>query len=258
MSVNKIDAGKGRLTLQGDYVVHHEKNITFSLEGDRLPAVLKGTHSGDVFITNLRLIFVNNGKGYNTFSMDFQSIRNTEVKQPIFGSNHIKGYIKSEINGGWEGSANFKIDFPKGGAIEFAERFQKTVKESLRHRQAGVAPPPPMQPTYGGGYYPPQGPPPMMAGGGAPGYYPPPQPGYYQYQSSAPPAPGFQPNMAGPPPQGGPAPPPYQTNAYQNNASAVYNSGVNAKAQEAYMSGNTAYIPNDAPPPYNPNYKKDD
>jgi len=31
--------------------------------------------------------------------------------------------------GGWEGNANFKIDFPKGGAIEFAERFQKAVKE---------------------------------------------------------------------------------------------------------------------------------
>lgn len=33
------------------------------------------------------------------------------------------------ILGGWEGNANFKIDFPKGGAIDFAEMFQKTVKE---------------------------------------------------------------------------------------------------------------------------------
>lgn len=241
MSVNKVDAGNGRLTLQGDYVVHHEKNITFGLEGDRLPGHVKGSHSGDIFITNLRLIFVNNGSsGYKTFSMDFKSIRNTEVKQPIFGSNHLKGFIKSEPDGGWVGNANFKIDFPKGGAIEFAEKFQHAVKESLRFQQSGVAPPPPMQPTYGG-YYPPQ--PPMVAppmGAGA-YYYPPPQPGFYQYQPGAPPA-GYQ----GPPPQQ--APPPYQN-------SVPPQTDAHPKAQEAYMSGNTAYIPNDAPPPYNPNYQ---
>ena len=32
------------------------------------------------------------------------------------------------ILGGWEGSANFKIDFPHGGAIKFAETFQNAVK----------------------------------------------------------------------------------------------------------------------------------
>jgi len=262
MSVNKVDAGDGRLNLQGDYVVHHEKNITFGLEGDRLPANLKGSHSGDIFITNLRLIYVNKGSnGYKTFSMDFKSIRNTEVKQPIFGSNHIRGFVRSEANGGWEGNANFKIDFPKGGAIEFAEKFEKAVKESLRFGQNGFAPPPPMQPTYGGYYPPPQqqpmmAPPPMGAGG----FYPPPQPGYYQYQSAPPPA-GYQPppqNYGQPPPPNYGQPPPNQAPPpYQSNATTTDSAMHHPKAQEAYRSGNTAYIPNDAPPPYNPEYKKD-
>lgn len=246
MAVNQVQADNGRITLQGDYVVHHGEDVTFSLEGDRIPEFMKNSHKGDMFITTLRLIFVNKGnKGYKTFSMNFQFIRNFEVKQPIFGSNHLKGYIKAEPNGGWEGNANFKIDFPKGGAIEFAEEFQKAVKKSIQYRNNGMAPPPPMQPMY------PMGGPPMMMQGGAPMmqpqpmYYPPPQQGYYQYQPGAPPPQGVQPLYTAPAGQ----PPP----AYSND---VPPAGVNPKAQEAYMSGNTAYVPSEAPPPYNPQFDK--
>ena len=38
-------------------VVHHEKKITFELQGDRIPSILKGSYTGDVFITNRRVIF---------------------------------------------------------------------------------------------------------------------------------------------------------------------------------------------------------
>ena len=73
MALNKVDVSNGRLTLQGDYIVHHQKDVEFSLEGDRLPSHMKGSHKGDMFISNMKLIFVNNGSnGYKTFSMDFQ------------------------------------------------------------------------------------------------------------------------------------------------------------------------------------------
>ena len=201
------------------------------------------------------------GSGYKSFSMDFQHIRNTEVKQPIFGANYLKGYVIAEPDGGWEGNANFNVNFPKGGAIDFAEIFQKTVKTSLRNRQAGVTPVPPMQPNGfipqpgypmpppGQPGYPPQ---PGYAPGYAPGYpppgapggyYPPPQESLYVYQAGG-----------GPPPQGsnsGQAPPPYNAQASGMQQSS------SGKEHEAYMSGSTAFVPNEAPPPYNPGYDPD-
>jgi len=257
MALNKVDASNGRLTLQGDYVIHHEEKIDFSLEGDRIPDFMKGTHKGDIFITNMRVIFINSkGSGYKSFSMDFQFIRNTEVKQPIFGANYLAGFIIAEPNGGWEGNANFKIIFSKGGAIEFAEKFSKAVKEATRIRQSGgVAPPPP-----GGMYMPPNGmmPPPPGMYPPPGGYYPPPPTGaYYPPPGGAPPmAYGYQ---AQPPPGAQPLygnapnqpPPPYQDQSFHPPN--------NSKAQEAYMttSTNNVYIPNqEPPPPYAPGSDK--
>ncbi|XP_057311162.1 WW domain-binding protein 2-like [Hydractinia symbiolongicarpus] len=244
MSINKIDANEGRLTLHGDHVLHHQDHIEFELEGDRLPANLRGCHKGDIFITNLRLIYINEGSsGYKSFSMDFQHIRNVEVKQPIFGANHLKGFIKAEPGGGWEGSANFKVNFPKGGAIDFAENFQKAVKDSLRNRHNGMVAPPPQQPAF-------YGPPICMMPPPEAYYYPLPQPAYYAYQPGAPPQAGQQP-LYNPPT--GQAPPPYMPTDQQTPAQ-TQQSSANAKAQEAYMTGHTAYIPNETPPPYNPNF----
>jgi len=268
MSVNQVDASNGQITLQGDHVVHHQSEIGFALEGDRLPDMLKGSHKGDMFITNMRLIFINKGKsGYKSFAMNFQYIRNFEVKQPIFGSNFLKGFIKAEPNGGWEGNANFKIDFPKGGAIDFAEMFQKTVKESIRQRNSGMGAPPPMQPAM----YPQPGmysqpgmyaPPPGMQSNGF--YPPPPQApgaGYYAYQPGMPPQGGPQQPLYSAPT--GQAPPPYETAAGNSTmyptVPGTEQPPASSKAQEAYLSGSNVYVPNnDAPPPYNPSYDKKD
>ena len=46
MALNKVEVSDGRLTLHGDYIVHHQKDVEFSLEGDRLPANMKGSHKG--------------------------------------------------------------------------------------------------------------------------------------------------------------------------------------------------------------------
>jgi len=269
MSVNQVDASNGQITLQGDHVVHHQSEIGFALEGDRLPDMLKGSHKGDMFITNMRLIFINKGKsGYKSFAMNFQYIRNFEVKQPIFGSNFLKGFIKAEPNGGWEGNANFKIDFPKGGAIDFAEMFQKTVKESIRQRNSGMGAPPPMQPAMypQPGMYPPQpgmyAPPPGMQSNGF--YPPPPQApgaGYYAYQPGMPPQGGPQQPLYSAPT--GQAPPPYETAAGNSTmyptVPGTEQPPASSKAQEAYLSGSNVYVPNnDAPPPYNPSYDKKD
>ena len=36
-------------------VLHHGEDVTFSLEGDRIPEFLKSSHKGDMFITTLRV-----------------------------------------------------------------------------------------------------------------------------------------------------------------------------------------------------------
>lgn len=273
MALNKVDVSNGRLVLQGDYIVHHQSDVTFQLEGDRIPSNLKGTFKGDMFMSNNMLIFVNkSSNGYRSFAMDFESVRNTEVKQPIFGANYLKGFVIAEPNGGWEGNANFNIQFPKGGCIDFAEMLQKTVKTSLRNRAAGVRPVPPMQPNgfmppQGGGYpgyppppmgyapppgggYPPQGYPPQGYPGAPPpvGYYPPPQESLYVYQGNGPPQGQGQ--------SSGAPPPPYAAQDYQSQTiNTVPQQSANPKAHEAYMSGSTAFVPNEAPPPYNPSFE---
>lgn len=236
MSINKINCDGGRITLHGDHVVDHHEGVSFELKGDRVPSTLKGSKNGDIFLTASKVIFVSKA-GNSSFSMEFRSLKNIDVKQPIFGANALTGYVTSELGGGWEGNANFKIEFKSGGAIDFAERLKVTAGQARAGRQQQ----PQMQPA---GYYPP---PPL---GGY--YYAPYNTAYGVGQA---PAQGMQPGYAPPlqgqaPPQG--APPPYTGNAPPQGP----NEADNAKAREAYSSGSNVYVPTqyDQPPPYAPDY----
>ncbi|XP_076767823.1 postacrosomal sheath WW domain-binding protein isoform X5 [Arvicanthis niloticus] len=60
-----------------------------------------------------------------SFTMPFHLMSNCTVEQPIFGANYIKGTIQAALDGGWEGSATFKIVFRKGGALDFAQLMAK-------------------------------------------------------------------------------------------------------------------------------------
>lgn len=219
--MNKVLCNNGRLTLHGDYVVYHQDGVEFSLEGDQIPGFLKGSRKGNVFITTQKVIFAPTaGSNYGSFSMNFHSIRNVEVKQPMFGANYVKGDVISEPDGGWQGRGSFKVTFNSGGAIEFAQHFKHAVANA--HRPGSQPPPPvPGQPllsngnayTYHNAYQPqPAGyyaayPPPPPAG--YPGYpgYPPPvgvvgQPPPYQPNETPPPYPGQAAPSAPPPSEG--------------------------------------------------------
>ena len=56
-------------------------------------------------------------------------IKTDDTDSKSIPAANLPNVISWLILGGWEGNANFKIDFPKGGAIEFAEEFQKAVKK---------------------------------------------------------------------------------------------------------------------------------
>lgn len=251
MSLNKVVCSNGRLTLHGDYVIYHQDGVEFALEGGEIPGYLKGSKKGNIFITIQKIIFApTTGCNYGSFSMNFHSIRNVEVKQPMFGANFVKGDVISEADGGWHGRGTFKVTFNSGGAIEFAEHFRVAVASV---RRPGSHPPPqaPGQPVMmnGGNIY--NNMYPAQSGYyGAPGqaFYPTPQPaGYAVYP---PPAgvmsqpPPYQPHE-NPPPYPGQAPP---SAPPPTDGSFNYSFG-DAKAREVYSTGQNVYVPAPQPPP---------
>jgi hypothetical protein len=82
-----------------------------------------GHKKGRIYLTSHRVVFVNKNANdlLQSFSMSFMNLRNLEIEQPVFGANYIKGEVKSEVGGGWDGTAKFKLWFNNGGAIEFGQ-----------------------------------------------------------------------------------------------------------------------------------------
>ncbi|KAL6092394.1 hypothetical protein STEG23_031752 [Scotinomys teguina] len=87
-----------------------------------------GSKRGVLFLTSYRVIFVTSlplNDPMLSFMMPFYLMSNCTVEQPVLGANCIKGTVQAAPDGGWEGSATFKIVFRKGGAIDFARLMAK-------------------------------------------------------------------------------------------------------------------------------------
>ncbi|XP_028415921.1 WW domain-binding protein 2-like [Dendronephthya gigantea] len=244
MAVNQTKSQNGQLFLTNDFVISDKNGVEFSFEKSaNLPGYLLASRTGRLILTGQKVIFVN-AKATDqcqTITMAFHYIRNLEIKQPIFGANYLQADITAEPGAGWQGDAVFKVVFSKGGAIEFAEAFQRAV----RNARAGHHPAMQQPPMNGHYFIPPQ---PQQQ----------PNPGYYGY-----PAAGYA------------QPPPYQPQPYPpqfNGAPPMqynqYQSGVppSGKAAEAYASGQNVYVPapqgnfatpSAPPPPYEESAKKD-
>lgn len=59
-------------------------------------------------------------------------MKDCEIKQQGFGENFIKGTVKAEARGGWEGSASYKLTFTAGGAIEFGQRMLQVASQGIQ------------------------------------------------------------------------------------------------------------------------------
>ncbi|XP_038936233.1 postacrosomal sheath WW domain-binding protein isoform X3 [Rattus norvegicus] len=97
--------------------------------------LFSGTKRGTVFLTSYRVIFVTSRSDNDpmlSFMMPFHLMNNCTIEQPIFGANYIKGTIQAAPDGGWEGSATFKIVFRKGGAIDFAQLMAKAASAAAQ------------------------------------------------------------------------------------------------------------------------------
>ncbi|XP_040386374.1 WW domain-binding protein 2 isoform X1 [Cygnus olor] len=214
--------------------------ITFS-DIEPMPDAFKGTKKGSVFLTPYRVIFVSKGKdAMQSFGMAFYLLKDCEIKQPVFGANYIKGTVKAEAGGGWEGSATFKMTFSAGGAIEFGQRMLQVASQASRgevpngaygysympNGSYAFAPP-----AANGGYPypapPPEFYPPPAVGGGDMGYMqlpPPPYPGPMEPPTSGPDLPST---------------PAAEAKAAEAAASAYYNP----------VNPHNVYMPTDQPPP---------
>ncbi|XP_061222919.1 WW domain-binding protein 2 isoform X1 [Neopsephotus bourkii] len=224
--------------------------ITFS-DIEPMPDAFKGTKKGSVFLTPYRVIFVSKGKdAMQSFMMPFYLLKDCEIKQPVFGANYIKGTVKAEAGGGWEGSATFKMTFSAGGAIEFGQRMLQVASQVSRGEIPNGAYGYSCMPNGSYAFAP------AAANGGYP--YPPPPPEFYPgppvvdgdmgyMQFPPPPYPGpMEPPVSGP---DLPTTPAAEAKAAEAAASAYY-SPVNP---------HNACMPPDQPPPppyYPPEDKK--
>ncbi|XP_072259963.1 WW domain-binding protein 2 [Pyxicephalus adspersus] len=230
--------------------------LTFS-DMASTPDAFRGTKKGTILLTPYRVIFISKGKDpMQSFMMPFYLMKDCEIKQPVFGANFIKGTVKAEPSGGWEGNATFKLSFPAGGAIEFGQFMLQVASQASRG-----GPPAsgfPYMPNGGYAYPPPA----------ANGIYPPPPAAGYQFP---PPPSEFYP---GPPMQESPLaymhppPPPYPGPMQSPSASAPdlpSTPAAEAKAAEAAASGYSSTnppnvcMPMDFPPPppyFPPDQKK--
>uniref|UniRef100_A0A452U1B3 WW domain binding protein 2 n=1 Tax=Ursus maritimus TaxID=29073 RepID=A0A452U1B3_URSMA len=215
----------------GGVIVNNTESILMSYDHVELtfndmknvPEAFKGTKKGTVYLTPYRVIFLSKGKdAMQSFMMPFYLMKDCEIKQPVFGANYIKGTVKAEAGGGWEGSASYKLTFTAGGAIEFGQRMLQVASQASRgeapngaygysHMPSGAYVFPTPVPAGGAGateFYPG---PPMMDG--AMGYVQPPPPPY--------PGP-VEPPVSGP---AVPSTPAAEAKAAEAAASAYYNPG---------------------------------
>ncbi|XP_018411137.1 PREDICTED: WW domain-binding protein 2-like isoform X1 [Nanorana parkeri] len=213
----------------------------------------RGTKKGTILLTPYRMIFVSKGRDpMQSFMMPFYMLKDCEIKQPVFGANFIKGIVKAEPGGGWEGTATFKLSFPAGGAIEFGQYMLQVASQASRGGPPGGAFP--FMPNGGYGYPPPA----------ANGIYPSP-PAAAGYPFPPPPSEFFP----GPPMQDSsmaymhPPPPPYPGPRQPPSASAPdlpSTLAAEAKAAEAAASAYNSSNPSNysmqmdfpPPPPYFP------
>jgi hypothetical protein len=138
MSLNNAHAAdsSGVILFNGEWLIVYTSGVEFAVEqvsGGVAPAAFHGDYKGDVYLTSHRVILLVRDKrgALKSFSMPFVRLRGVELVQPIFGSNHLKGFVRADPDvrwAGWTGEARFKLWFPNGGCIEFGEALLNAVR----------------------------------------------------------------------------------------------------------------------------------
>jgi len=98
---------------------------------------LNGT--GNLFLTDQRLIFVSESDGgstgFNTLTLPLPSILSTRFEQPYLGSNYVSIDIKPSPDGGLTPGTKSEIRLKNQGIFQFASLLEKTRERSLYMRR---------------------------------------------------------------------------------------------------------------------------
>lgn len=124
MSINNSHYGRnGVLLYNGEVILIYYDGVELSLEPYMPVPLMKGKKKGRIYLTSHRIVFINKNDNdlFQSFSMPFMCMRGLEIEQPVFGANYIKGEVRNEPAGKWDGTAKFKLWFNNGGAIEFGQ-----------------------------------------------------------------------------------------------------------------------------------------
>lgn len=139
MSLNNSHYGSnGVLLYNGEVILIYYDGVELSLEPAQSWPIMKGNKKGRIYLTSHRVVFVNKNANdlFQSFSMPFMHLRHLDIEQPVFGANFIKGEVKAEPQGRWEGEAKFKLWFNNGGAIEFGQCLLNAGRLVSQARQA--------------------------------------------------------------------------------------------------------------------------
>ncbi|CAG0892538.1 unnamed protein product [Darwinula stevensoni] len=117
-------------------------NITLEVSGNVGLAQFQGKKNGLLYLTTHRMIFINKKQddALKSFSFPFQSLRNVELEQPMFGANYFHGDVLAQPGASWNGDAKFKVTFKSGGCIDFGRAMLRAAK--MVRDQFGDMPPP--------------------------------------------------------------------------------------------------------------------
>jgi len=169
MSINNSHYGQnGVLLYNGEVILIYYDGVELSLDPYNPVPLMKGKKKGRIYLTSHRIVFINKDQNdlFQSFSIPFMCMRCLEIEQPVFGANYIKGEVRNEPYGKWDGTAKFKLWFNNGGAIEFgqcllnagklasqARASQQTMQRHVNQGNIYPAPPPAYtnlnQNTYG-------------------------------------------------------------------------------------------------------------
>ncbi|XP_067913933.1 WW domain-binding protein 2-like isoform X2 [Heterodontus francisci] len=246
MAINR----PGELVSDSVLMFYDHVELSFSHENKTLEAY-KGSRKGAVYLLPNQVVFEskNRSDALKSFTMPISLMNHCEIKKPKLRASYIKGTIAAEPNGGWEGSATFKLTFTSGGAIEFGQLMLRSASQASR----GEIPAGRHGCTYFSNSA--SG---MASSMGAPVYPPP----CAIFAYPPPPPVGFYP---GPPPTEGTmnymAPPPYPGPMTLPGGDALLPQTLEAEARHAEGAGSTCTsqsiphsmpAPMDQPPPYTP------
>ena len=99
------------------------------------PGIGKFSGKGNIFVTTLRLVFVNEGLDgeFSSFDIPLSTTDREKFNQPIFGANNLTGTCVSLRGTVW----NWKITFKSGGCGTFLPVYLMMMAEVRQNRPAG-------------------------------------------------------------------------------------------------------------------------